>query len=216
MVHRKLQQIKDRGDNPFIWVLADTESVTLHSDWQQWGGGDFESLLTHISYEASQGTEFLDFPLADNLLFFPMHILEVYWAFVYADTRTRTLYYMDSMFNPVNVANALKVVQTYLFLETVRLRGEEDARIARPFTLRFVPDAPQQTNGYDCSVFVCQYAESISRRMHPSFTQNDMPSLRRNMVWEVMKGRLLNYRLARPRESRHISIRDLLKRRLDQ
>ena len=41
VVHRKLQQIKDRGDNPFTWVLADTKSVTLHSDWQQWGGGDF-------------------------------------------------------------------------------------------------------------------------------------------------------------------------------
>ena len=142
-----------------------------------------------------------------------MHILDVHWAFVYADTRTHTLYYMDSMFNPVSVSNALKVVQTYLYLETVRLRGEEDAR---PFTLRFVPDVPQQTNGYDCGVFNCQYAESISRRMHPSFTQNDMPSLRRNMVWEIMKGPLLNYRLARPRESRHINIRDLLKRRSDQ
>ena len=66
VVHRKLQEIKARGDNPFIWVPADTESVTLHSDWQQWGRGDFESLLTHISYEASQGTEFLNFPLAES------------------------------------------------------------------------------------------------------------------------------------------------------
>ena len=66
VVHRKLQQIKDRGDSPFIWVPADTESVTLHSDWQQWGGGDFKSILTHISYKASQGTEFLDFPLAES------------------------------------------------------------------------------------------------------------------------------------------------------
>ena len=66
MVHRKLEEIKARGDHPFIWVPADTESVTLHSDWQQWGGGDFESLLTHISYEACQGVEFLDFPLAES------------------------------------------------------------------------------------------------------------------------------------------------------
>ena len=139
-----------------------------------------------------------------------MHIHDVHWGFVYADTRTHTLYYMDSMFNPLNATNTLKLVQGYLHLETVRLRGEEEAR---PFTLRFVPEAPQQSNGYDCGVFVCQYAESISRRMHPSFTQNDMPSLRQNMVWEIMKGRLLNYRLARPRESRHINIRDLLKRR---
>ena len=120
---------------------------------------------------------------------------------------------MDSMFNPLYGTNALKMVQTYLFLETVRLQGEKEVCY---FKIRLVPDVPQQTNGYDCDVFLCQYAESISRRMHPSFTQNDMPSLRRNMVWEIMKGRLLNYRLARPRESRKINIRDLLKRRSDQ
>ena len=118
---------------------------------------------------------------------------------------------MDSMFNPMSATNALKLVQTYLYLETVWLQGEKDARL---FKLRFVPDAPQHTNGYDCGVFLCQYAESISRRMHPSFTQNDMPSLHRNMVWEIMKGRLLNYQLARPRESCKINIRNLLKRRL--
>ena len=123
------------------------------------------------------------------------------------------MYYMDSMFNPMSRTNALKMVQTYLFLETAGLQGEKKARY---FKIRLVPDVPQQANQYDCSVFLCQYAESISRRMHPSFTQNDMPSLHRNMVWEIMKGCLLNYRLARPRESRKINIRDLLKRGSDQ
>ena len=151
--------------------------------------------------------------LGYDLLVCPMHVNKNHWAFVYADTKAYTLYYMDSMFIPMSATNALKLVQGYLYLETVRLQGEEAARL---FTLRFMPDAPQQTNGYDCGVFLCQYVESISRRMHPSLTQNDMPSLRRNMVWEIMKGRLLNYRLARPRKSRHINIRDLLKRRSDQ
>ena len=151
--------------------------------------------------------------LGYDLLFFPLHVNESHWAFVYADTKTYTLYYMDSMFNPLSRTNALKMVQTYLFLETARLQGEKEARY---FKIRLVPDVPQQTNGYDCGVFLCQYAESISRRMHPSFTQDDMPSLCRNMVWEIMKGRLLNYRLARPRESRKINIRDLLKRGSDQ
>ena len=66
---------------------------------------------------------------------------------------------MDSMFNPLYGTNALKMVQTYLFLETVRLQGEKEARY---FKIRLVPDVPQQTNGYDCGVFLCQYAESIS------------------------------------------------------
>ena len=48
--------------------------------------------------------------LGYDLLFFPMHIHDVHWAFIYADTRTHTLYYMDSMFNPLNGTNALKLV----------------------------------------------------------------------------------------------------------
>ena len=58
-----------------------------------------------------------------------MHILEVHWAMVYADTNTHTLYYMDSMFNPLNASNALKLVQSYLYLETVRLRLQTTRRI---------------------------------------------------------------------------------------
>ena len=77
--------------------------------------------------------------LGYDLLFFPMHINQNHWAFVYADTKTYTLYYMDSMFNLMSGTNALKLVQTYLYLETVRLQGEEAARL---FKLRFVPDAP--------------------------------------------------------------------------
>ena len=46
---------------------------------------------------------------------------------------------MDSMFNPLNGTNALKMVQTYLFLETVRLQGEKEARY---FKIRLVPDVP--------------------------------------------------------------------------
>ena len=56
--------------------------------------------------------------LGYDLLFFPLHVNENHWAFVYADTKTYTLYYMDSMFNPLSGTNALKMVQTYLYLET--------------------------------------------------------------------------------------------------
>jgi len=47
-------------------------------------------------------------------------------------------------------------------------------------------DTPQQENGYDCGVFVCQFLESLSRgEEYFNFSQADMPYLRRRMIWEI-------------------------------
>ena len=77
-----------------------------------------------------------------DLLLFPMHILEVHWALVYADTNTHMLYYMDSMFNPLNASNALKLVQSYLYLETVRLRLQTTRRILYEVLLLVMVNVP--------------------------------------------------------------------------
>jgi sentrin-specific protease 1 len=52
-------------------------------------------------------------------------------------------------------------------------------------------DIPQQHNGYDCGVFACMFAEAASRRSKFLFTQEDMPSLRRRMVYEILTKKLL-------------------------
>ena len=39
-------------------------------------------------------------------------------------------------------------------------------------------DIPQQTNCSDCGMFVCKYAEYLSRKKPLSFTQTDMPHFR--------------------------------------
>jgi sentrin-specific protease 1 len=53
-------------------------------------------------------------------------------------------------------------------------------------------NSPQQHNGFDCGVFLCQTMENLSRGVQVpfDFTQRDMPYLRRRMIWEIVNGRL--------------------------
>jgi hypothetical protein len=50
---------------------------------------------------------------------------------------------------------------------------------------------PQQENGFDCGVFTCQFLESLSRGEETfAFSQENMPYLRRRMIWEICNRRL--------------------------
>lgn len=61
----------------------------------------------------------------------------------------------------------------------------------------FADDGPQQENGYDCGVFVCQTMENLSRGVPVpfDFTQHNMPYLRRRMILEIAAERLSLERL---------------------
>jgi sentrin-specific protease 1 len=50
---------------------------------------------------------------------------------------------------------------------------------------------PQQQNSFDCGVFFCQVAETLSREKPLTFKQGDIPFLRQRMMWEVTNERLL-------------------------
>uniref|UniRef100_A0AC35FGX6 Ubiquitin-like protease family profile domain-containing protein n=1 Tax=Panagrolaimus sp. PS1159 TaxID=55785 RepID=A0AC35FGX6_9BILA len=50
---------------------------------------------------------------------------------------------------------------------------------------------PNQTNGVDCGIFLCQYAEHLSRRAKLDFSQRGMVNYRKIMLYELMNGELL-------------------------
>ena len=52
-------------------------------------------------------------------------------------------------------------------------------------------DIPKQTNGFDCGIFVCEYAENISRKAKFKFSQNDTYFIRERIKTEIMLGRLI-------------------------
>ena len=50
------------------------------------------------------------------------------------------------------------------------------------------PVVPAQNNGYDCGVFVCQYAKVVVRGVRFNFRSKDMQVIRRTMIWEIAVG----------------------------
>ena len=49
-----------------------------------------------------------------------------------------------------------------------------------------VKNIPEQTNDFDCGMFVCRFAEYISRKTAISFTHN-MSYFRRRMIYEIVR-----------------------------
>ncbi len=60
------------------------------------------------------------------------------------------------------------------------------------FKIRIRGDAPKQENGYDCGVFLCQYAERVARRSSLNFNQKDLDlaGARERMTQELLEGRI--------------------------
>ena len=57
--------------------------------------------------------------------------------------------------------------------------------------IELLKDTPQQESDCDCGVFTCQFMDTLSRgEDHFSFSQKDMPFLRRKMIQEIGKAQL--------------------------
>ncbi|CAM4640626.1 unnamed protein product [Leuciscus chuanchicus] len=50
---------------------------------------------------------------------------------------------------------------------------------------------PKQTNGNDCGVFICKYADFLSQGKPLTFRQCDIPVIRKVMVWEIVHQTIL-------------------------
>lgn len=77
------------------------------------------------------------------------------------------------------------------YLETEHLDKKSTRLDTSDYKLINMDDIPQQMNGSDCGMFSCTFAEFISRDARITFTQEDMPYLRKKMVVEIMLGELL-------------------------
>ena len=54
-------------------------------------------------------------------------------------------------------------------------------------------DIPRQQNGFDCGVFMCMFAEYISRgTLHMDFSQDNILFFRKRMVYEIATKKLMN------------------------
>ena len=58
------------------------------------------------------------------------------------------------------------------------------------YKIRIRKDAPLQENGVDCGVFVCQFAERMTRKTGLNFKQADITLARERMAEELLEGKL--------------------------
>ena len=84
--------------------------------------------------------------------------------------------------------SVFKVLCRYLKREQ-RDRGGADVPVwkLKKYVMR---ELPLQTNAFDCGVFVCKYAECVTRRAPIDFTQANVPSLRQSMRSEIINSRV--------------------------
>ncbi|XP_062462573.1 sentrin-specific protease 2 isoform X1 [Pezoporus occidentalis] len=123
-----------------------------------------------------------------DLILVPIH-LRVHWALAVIDVRKKAIKYFDS-----TAQRGDKICETlfrYLQEESQEKRNLE--LMFSEWTLHSMEshEIPQQLNGSDCGVFMCKYADYISRDKPITFTQNDMPYFRKKMVWEIIHQQLL-------------------------
>jgi Ulp1 family protease len=71
------------------------------------------------------------------------------------------------------------------------LRKLNDHIDVNSWRLKVVRDAPQQSNDFDCGMFVCKYADYLSSGCSLTFDQSLFPYFRKRMLIEIAAGTLL-------------------------
>merc|ERR1712142_763439 len=122
-----------------------------------------------------------------DLISFPIHYEDLaHWSLIAVETSTKTVYYFDSLENPRIYSMAPKIIKR--FMEAYyKDKGETVT-----FRIKRRADAPLQENGYDCGVFLCQYAERIARKSSLNFSQKDLDlsCAREKMTQELLEERI--------------------------
>lgn len=145
----------------------------------------YPKLLNHGHSSLKRWTRKVDI-FAYDLIAVPIH-LGMHWCMAIIDFRDKTICYYDSMGS--SNKTCLETLLRYLREEHFdKKKCEYDTS---DWELKNLKDIPQQMNGSDCGMFSCTFAEFLSRNAKISFSQEDMPYLRRKMVIEILEGRLL-------------------------
>uniref|UniRef100_A0A915DMI0 Ubiquitin-like protease family profile domain-containing protein n=1 Tax=Ditylenchus dipsaci TaxID=166011 RepID=A0A915DMI0_9BILA len=114
---------------------------------------------------------------AYDILIVPIHQTG-HWALVIVDLRRKTISYYDSLLG--DGANTLRIIRK--FLEQTE-KPENTNRFNKKVWLCDSPkDIPKQKNGYDCGLFLCCFADRVSKEEKLDFNQEQMPKIRKQLL----------------------------------
>ncbi|KAH8292512.1 hypothetical protein KR054_011176, partial [Drosophila jambulina] len=118
----------------------------------------------------------------------PVHHEGAHWCMAIIHMRDRTIRYYDSMGRHNQFV--LDALESYLQQESLdKCQVPFDTS---GFTIESVQDVPRQSNGYDCGVFSCMFAEYVTRNAKINFSQKNMAYFRKRMILEIIDGKLWN------------------------
>ncbi|XP_068608254.1 sentrin-specific protease 2 [Brachionichthys hirsutus] len=123
-----------------------------------------------------------------DLILVPLH-LGVHWAMAVIDFKSKTVKSYDSMGRRHD--DICSVLLLYLQEEHKIKRGRELDGFRWAVGSTRVTEIPQQSNGSDCGVFACKYADYIAKGRPLTFKQCHMPLFRKLMIWEILNQKLL-------------------------
>eukprot|EP01053_Blabericola_migrator_P000083 Blabericola_migrator_1__82@NODE_101_length_14318_cov_135_243281_g28_i1_p5_GENE_NODE_101_length_14318_cov_135_243281_g28_i1NODE_101_length_14318_cov_135_243281_g28_i1_p5_ORF_typecomplete_len499_score66_35Peptidase_C48/PF02902_19/5_1e39Acetyltransf_14/PF03421_16/0_21Peptidase_C5/PF00770_18/1_2Peptidase_C5/PF00770_18/2_7e02_NODE_101_length_14318_cov_135_243281_g28_i1993311429 len=153
-----------------------------------------------------------------DLLLIPLHVQKIHWALGAVDFKSKLVFFFDSLGSEPDPQFYPTILQ-YLDDEHKDKKGtplpDKDAwlfggnnyshsrlvpqRTLSHFRIFSSPDSttthiqiPQQSNGSDCGVFACQYAEALGTARFPfPFSARDIPMRRKRMALEILRGRIM-------------------------
>ncbi|XP_053574363.1 sentrin-specific protease 3 [Bombina bombina] len=120
-----------------------------------------------------------------QLLLIPIH-LEVHWSLVCVDVTKRTITYFDSQ-RTLN-RRCPKHIAKYLQAEAVK---KDRPDFINGWKGLFKMNVARQNNDSDCGAFVLQYCKFLALGYPFTFSQQDMPKLRRQMYKELCHCKLV-------------------------
>ncbi|KAH8401080.1 hypothetical protein KR009_002875 [Drosophila setifemur] len=123
-----------------------------------------------------------------DIILVPVHVNKVHWGMAIVHMRDRSIRYYDSLGH----CNDLVLVALVEYMQKESLDKRRRCFHHSGFLIENVPVSriPQQTNGSDCGVFSCMYAEYIARDKPITFSQKNMNYFRQKMVLEICAGQL--------------------------
>jgi len=118
-------------------------------------------------------------------LFIPILFKNSHWCLVYVSFAEKYIKYYDSMGK--KNSECLNLILNYLKLEHYDKKGKQ---FPYKMVLTNEDNCPQQSNMWDCGVFVCMFAEYLSRDARLNFSQNHMNKFRIQITLEIKKKKL--------------------------
>ncbi|KAG0140092.1 hypothetical protein CROQUDRAFT_383682 [Cronartium quercuum f. sp. fusiforme G11] len=126
-----------------------------------------------------------------DVIIFPVNINNTHWTCAAINLRQKRFEFYDSMGNENR--HVLDNLKDYIQNEHLAKRKVELDTLDWDYCYT---KPPQQNNGYDCGVFVCQFMDCLSRDWGGGdtvfdFSQQNLPYIRNKVVYEISTRKFL-------------------------